>query len=133
MLKIFTFAKFHVVYIWKVVVCTAKLSYFRCSLVYIFLVIIYTSILYFRYSPDVISTASSGLLPIDVPKIRVQHIHCSRDVEICRVQQMVVNFTSFCRIVAYILKVVLSMTISCRKYDFYEVEVQKILVYHQLS
>ena len=98
-LKNFTFAKINLVYIWKVVVCTAKLWYFRCS-------------------PDVISTASSGLLPIDVPKIKVHHFRCSKAVEIWRVQQMAVNFTAFCQIVAFILKVVFSITISHRKYDF---------------
>ena len=98
-LKNFTFAEFHLVYIWKVVFCTAKFLYFRCS-------------------PDVISTASSGLLPIDVPKIKVHHFRCSKAVEIWRVQQMAVNFTAFCQIVAFILKVVFSITISHRKYDF---------------
>ena len=88
-----------VLYIGKVVVCTAKLSYFRCS-------------------PDVISTASSGRHLIDVSKIKVHYFHCSKAVEVWRVEQMAVNFTAFCQIVAYILKVVFSMTISCNKYDF---------------
>ena len=56
--------------------------------------------------------------PLWGASIKVHHFRCSRDVEILRVQQMAVNFTAFCQIVAYILKVVFSMTISRNKYDF---------------
>ena len=73
---------------------------------------------YFRCSPDVISTASSGLLPIDVSKFKVHHFRCSKALEILKVQQIAVNLTAFCQIVAYILKVVFSIRISRRKYNF---------------
>ena len=63
-------------------------------------------------------TSCSYEEPLWGASVKVHLFRCSRDVEILRVQQMAVNFTALCQIVAYILKVVFSMTISRSKYDF---------------
>ena len=59
-------------------------------------------------------------------------VHCfrySRDIEISRVHQTVVNFTFFCWIADLFLKVIFPTTISNRKCNFRNVGVQQIVVY----
>ena len=51
-------------------------------------------------------------------------------VEISWVQRIAVNLISFCWIGAYILKAVFPATNGSRKYNFFDVGVQQILVYH---
>ena len=67
--------------------------------------------------------------PLQGASVKVHHFRCSRDLEISSVHKTMVNFTSFCWITAYILKVVCATKISSRKCQIYNVGVQQIVVY----
>ena len=59
-------------------------------------------------------TSSSYREPLWGASVKVHLFRCIRDVEILRIHQIAVNFTFFCLIADYILKVVISKIFSSR-------------------